>query len=66
MGGGIVGDQHGGMGSQLHRQQPSETKFSYCGTTLSKMAPAGLPRSEVQALDGLEPFLRSSHPGQAI
>lgn len=47
-------------------QQPSETKSSHCGATVSKVAPAGLPRSEIQALGRGELVLSSRHPGQVI
>lgn len=56
------------MGWELRciAQQPSETKSIHCGATVSKVAPAGLPRSEIQALGRVEPFLSSRYPGQAI
>lgn len=48
-------------------QQPSETKSSYCGATVSKVAPAGLPRSEIIGPEQDQTFaLSSGHPGQAI
>lgn len=64
---GAVGAQRDRMGTHsCIAQQSSESKSSHCGASVSQVAPAGLPRSEIQALGRVQAILSSWCPGQAI